>query len=208
VQIDALAGEEWTRDDSVGQMRAIYEHRKRRLAARAGKSEDEGYEDRSLAWQRMQHLALGAQGDVLVWVRERGNSQNQVMNRVLRELDLEEERLEPLPEGGGSPEAAGRAFGEQWCFLPIGALVVDFALTIAISIAAAGSALIAYAPGLAPARIPLALGLVALVAGLTWFGHGGRVIFAVPGGVSWLIVLGYRRRALSPLARISFAGVP
>jgi amino acid permease-like protein len=82
-----------------------------------------------------------------------------------------------FPEGGGSPEAAGRAFGEEWSFLPIGALIVDFALTIAISIAAAGSALIAYVPALAPERIPLAMALLALVAALTWFGHGGRLIF-------------------------------
>jgi hypothetical protein len=82
-------------------------------------------------------------------------------------------------EGGGSPEAAGRAFGEEWSFLPIGALIVDFALTIAISVAAAGSALIAYVPALAAVRIPLALALVALVAGLTWFGHGGRLVFAL-----------------------------
>jgi amino acid transporter len=84
-----------------------------------------------------------------------------------------------FPQGGGSPEAAGRAFGEAWSFLPIGALVVDFALTIAISIAAAGSALIAYLPALADLRIPLALALVVVVAALTWFGHGGRMIFAV-----------------------------
>jgi hypothetical protein len=87
--------------------------------------------------------------------------------------------VKAFPEGGGSPEAAGRAFGEEWSFLPIGALIVDFALTIAISIAAAGSALIAYVPSLAPERIPLAMALVVLVAGLTWFGHGGRLIFAV-----------------------------
>jgi Amino acid permease len=87
--------------------------------------------------------------------------------------------VKAFPEGGGSPEAAGRAFGEEWSFLPIGALVVDFALTIAISIAAAGSALIAYIPGLAPFRIELALVLVAVVAALTWLGHGGRLIFAL-----------------------------
>src|SRR4029453_3089175 len=84
-----------------------------------------------------------------------------------------------FPEGGGSPEAAGRAFGEEWSFLPIGALIVDFALTIAISIAAAGSALISYVPALASGLIPLALALVLLVAGLTWLGHGGRLVFAV-----------------------------
>ena len=84
-----------------------------------------------------------------------------------------------FPQGGGSPEAAGRAFGEAWSFLPIGALVVDFALTIAISIAAAGSALIAFAPALASLRIPLALVLLVAVAGLTWFGHGGRLLFGL-----------------------------
>ena len=84
-----------------------------------------------------------------------------------------------FPEGGGSPEASGRAFGVEWSFLPIGALVVDFALTIAISIAAAGSALIALVPGVAAARIPIDLLVVAAVAGLTWFGHGGRLVFAV-----------------------------
>jgi hypothetical protein len=83
-----------------------------------------------------------------------------------------------FPKGGGSPEAAGRAFGEGWTFLPIGALIVDFALTIAISIAAAASALIAFLPAAAPARIPIALALVAIVAGMTWFGHGGRLVFA------------------------------
>jgi amino acid transporter len=70
-----------------------------------------------------------------------------------------------FPEGGGSPEASGRAFGVEWSFLPIGALVVDFALTIAISIAAAGSAVIALAPGLAAMRIPIDLVVVAAVAG-------------------------------------------
>lgn len=91
-----------------------------------------------------------------------------------------------FPEGGGSPEAAGRAFGEEWSFLPIGALVVDFALTIAISIAAAGSAVIAYLPAVGSGRIALDLALVALVAGLTWFGHGARLIFSV---MTWLFLI-------------------
>jgi CPA1 family monovalent cation:H+ antiporter len=44
-EIDALAGEDWTRDETVQRMRNMYEYRKRRLAARAGKIEDDGYED-------------------------------------------------------------------------------------------------------------------------------------------------------------------
>jgi hypothetical protein len=84
-----------------------------------------------------------------------------------------------FPLGGGSAEAAARAFGTAWVFLPIGALIVDFVLTITISIAAAVSAVIAYLPGLASIRILLGLALLLAVAGLTWFGHGGRLTFAV-----------------------------
>lgn len=84
-----------------------------------------------------------------------------------------------FPMGGGSAEAAARAFGTGWVFIPIGALIVDFVLTITISVAAGVSALIAYLPSLAPFRILLGLALLVLVAGLTWFGHGGRLTFAV-----------------------------
>ncbi len=83
-----------------------------------------------------------------------------------------------FPEGGGDAAATGAAFGEGWAFVPLGSLIVDYALTITISVAAGASAIIAYLPGLASFRIPLALGLLALVAGLSWFGHGGRSIFA------------------------------
>jgi amino acid transporter len=83
-----------------------------------------------------------------------------------------------FPEGGGAAAAAGKAFGEGWAFVPIGALIVDFVLTIAISVAAGASAIIDYIPGLAPDRVPLALALLVFVAGLTWFGHLGRAIFA------------------------------
>ena len=93
-QIDALAGEEWTRDDTVERMRAFYEYRKRRLAAQAGKIEDEGYEDRSLAYQQMLQLVLEAQREALLRMRSDGELSNEVMNRIMRELDLEESRLE------------------------------------------------------------------------------------------------------------------
>ena len=83
-----------------------------------------------------------------------------------------------FPEGGGDAAATGAAFGEGWAFLPLGSLIVDYALTIAISVAAGASAIIAYVPGLAPFRILLALGLLVVVAGVTWLGHGGRSIFA------------------------------
>jgi CPA1 family monovalent cation:H+ antiporter len=93
-QIDALATEEWTRDDTMERLRGAYEYRKRRLAARAGKIEDDGYEDRSLAYQQAVQIVLGAQRDALVQLRREGTISNETMNRVIRELDLEESRLE------------------------------------------------------------------------------------------------------------------
>lgn len=84
-----------------------------------------------------------------------------------------------FPEGGGDAAATGAAFGEGWAFLPLGSLIVDYALTITISAAAGASAIIAYVPSLASSRIPLALAFLVVVAGLTWFGHGGRMVFAV-----------------------------
>ncbi len=84
-----------------------------------------------------------------------------------------------FPEGGGAAAATGAAFGEGWAFLPIGALIVDFVLTIAISVSAAASAVIAVLPELAPWRAELALLVLLAVAGLIWFGHLGRAVFAV-----------------------------
>jgi CPA1 family monovalent cation:H+ antiporter len=93
-QIDALGAEEWTRDETIERMRAMYQYRKRRLAARAGKIDDDGYEDRSLAYQQMVQIVLSAQRDALLQLRADGDLSNEAMNRILRELDLEESRLE------------------------------------------------------------------------------------------------------------------
>jgi CPA1 family monovalent cation:H+ antiporter len=93
-QVNALAGEDWVSRDKVEKMRALYEFRKRRLAARAGKIEDDGYEDRSLAYQQMQQLVLSAQREALLRMRSEGELSNEVMNRILHELDLEESGLE------------------------------------------------------------------------------------------------------------------
>jgi amino acid transporter len=83
-----------------------------------------------------------------------------------------------FPEGGGGARSVGTAYGDAWAFIPLGALLVDFVITVAISCAAGASAIIAYVPSLGPERTLLALLLTVLVAVGISFGHRGRVGFA------------------------------
>jgi amino acid transporter len=84
-----------------------------------------------------------------------------------------------FPEGGGGAAATGQAFGEAWAFVPVGALVVDFVLTISISVASGASNIVAYLPELAPFQIVLALGLLLVVGAISWFGHSARSLFGL-----------------------------
>jgi CPA1 family monovalent cation:H+ antiporter len=93
-RLDELEAEDWTRNETIERMRALYAYRKRRFAARAGKIEDDGYEDRSLVYQQMMQNVLAAQRDALIRLRSDGDLSNETMNRIFRELDLEESRLE------------------------------------------------------------------------------------------------------------------
>jgi monovalent cation/hydrogen antiporter len=93
-RLEELAGEEWTRDDTVERMRGLYQFRRRRLKARAGYLADDGYQDRSLAYQRLVRELLEAQRREIVRLRNQGEISNEVMHRIERDLDLEDSRLE------------------------------------------------------------------------------------------------------------------
>ena len=89
-----LAGADWTRDDTVERLQGMYDFRRRRLKARGGYLEDDGAEDRSLAYQRLLRELLQAQRQAIVQLRNQGAISNDVMHRIERELDLEDTRLE------------------------------------------------------------------------------------------------------------------
>jgi monovalent cation/hydrogen antiporter len=93
-RLEELAGEEWTRDDTVERMRGLYQFRRRRLKARAGYQADDGYQDRSLAYQQLVRELLEAQRREIVRLRNQGEISNEVMHRIERDLDLEDSRLE------------------------------------------------------------------------------------------------------------------
>jgi Na+/H+ antiporter len=93
-RLEELAGQEWTREDTVERMRGLYQFRRRRLKARAGYLADDGVQDRSLAYQRLVRELLEAQRREIVRLRNRGEISNEVMHRIERDLDLEDARLE------------------------------------------------------------------------------------------------------------------
>ena len=93
--LDALAAEDWPREQSIERARRLYEYRMRRFKTRAGKiPDDDGIETGSLLYQRMMHEVFAAQRDALVDLRNGRVISSEVMRRVERELDLEEARLE------------------------------------------------------------------------------------------------------------------
>ena len=93
-RLDELAEEDWTMSDTIERMRGLYKYRAKRFAAQGGLVEDDGYEDRTQAYQRLTHELLAAQREALVRLRNEGAISSEVMRRVERDLDLEESRLE------------------------------------------------------------------------------------------------------------------
>jgi Na+/H+ antiporter len=96
-RVDELENEDWTQEETIERVRALYNFRQRRFRARAGKIEqdgDENIEDRSMAYQRLMHEIYASQRTALVTLRNERRISADVMRRVERELDLEEQRLE------------------------------------------------------------------------------------------------------------------
>ena len=92
-----LADEGRVREDTAGRMRELYEYRRRRFAVRHSEQaesgeEGDGYEERSLAYQRFRRELLGAERAELLRLRSEGRISDEVRRRV--ERDLEDARLE------------------------------------------------------------------------------------------------------------------
>jgi monovalent cation/hydrogen antiporter len=93
-RLDELAGAGWTPQEKVERLRGVYQHRRQGLSARAGFEEADGFQERSLAYQRLAHELLEAQRTTIVRLRNQGVISNDVMHRIERDLDLEDSRLE------------------------------------------------------------------------------------------------------------------
>jgi CPA1 family monovalent cation:H+ antiporter len=93
-RLEELAGEDWVREDTAERMRALYRFRARRFAARFDDEDDGQIEERSQDYQRLRRELLDAERQAVVELRRQGRINDAVMNRVQRDLDLEDARLD------------------------------------------------------------------------------------------------------------------
>jgi monovalent cation/hydrogen antiporter len=93
-RLDELLGEDWVRDDTAERLRGLYGFRKNRFASRFEDGDDGGIEQQSQAYQRLRRELLDAERDAVVDMRRRGEISGDVERGLLRDLDLEDARLE------------------------------------------------------------------------------------------------------------------
>ena len=93
-RLDELIGEDWVREDTAERMRGLYDFRRNRFSSRFDESSDGAIEQQSQAYQRLRHELLDAERNAIAQMRHQGEISSDVERRVLRDLDLEDARLE------------------------------------------------------------------------------------------------------------------
>jgi len=93
-RLEELLDEDWVREDTAERMRGLYDFRRNRFGARLDGSDDGGIEARSQDYQRLRRELLNAERSAVVALRNEGKISEDVMQRVTRDLDLEDSRLD------------------------------------------------------------------------------------------------------------------
>ena len=93
-RLDELVAEGGVREDTAERVRGSYTFRRDRFASRFDDSDDGRIEERSQSYQRLRRELLAAEHRAVLELRRRGVINDDVMNRVQRDLDLEAERLD------------------------------------------------------------------------------------------------------------------
>lgn len=110
--------------------------------------------------------------------------------------------IKAYPSGGGDYEVASKNLGEPAAVVVASALLVDYVLTVAVSIASGVDNIISAIPELNPWRIEFAVGFVVLIMAVNLRGvRESSKAFAIPtyvfiGSVAVMIVVGLARVAL------------
>jgi Na+/H+ antiporter len=93
-RLDELATEDWVREDTVERMRGAYRFRSTRFRARYEGVDEDGAEERSQQYQRLRRELLDAERQAVLTLRNDGVITEEVMQRVQRDIDLEDSRLD------------------------------------------------------------------------------------------------------------------
>jgi len=93
-RLEELANEEWVRDDTIERLRGSYRFRSNRFRARYEGVDEEGVEERSAQFQRLRRELLDAERQAVIALRNDGRITEEVMQRVQRDIDLEDSRLD------------------------------------------------------------------------------------------------------------------
>jgi monovalent cation/hydrogen antiporter len=93
-RLEELADEDWVREDTLERMRGMYRFRADRFGQRVEGQPDGSTEERSRDYQRLRRELLGAERAAVVELRRAGVISDDVMNRVLRDIALEDVRLD------------------------------------------------------------------------------------------------------------------
>jgi CPA1 family monovalent cation:H+ antiporter len=93
-RLDELVDEDWVREDTAERMRGLYGFRRNRFASRFDDQSDGAIEEQSQAYQRLRRELLDAERAAVTQLGREGVISGDVVNRVRRDLDLEDARLD------------------------------------------------------------------------------------------------------------------
>ena len=93
-RLEELLDEEWVREDTAERMRGLYTFRQERFRSRFDPDGDSSADERSRDYQRLRRELLDAERGAVEELRRQGRIDDDVMRRVVRDLDLEDARLE------------------------------------------------------------------------------------------------------------------
>jgi CPA1 family monovalent cation:H+ antiporter len=93
-RLDELVDEDWVGADTAERMRGLYGFRQNRFRSRFDSEDDGAIETQSQNYQRLRRELLDAERDAVVALGREGTISGDVVNRVRRDLDLEDARLD------------------------------------------------------------------------------------------------------------------
>jgi monovalent cation/hydrogen antiporter len=93
-RLEELEDEDWVREDTLERVRGMFNFRRQRFRSRFDPESDGSIESRSLDYQRLLRELLVAERNAVFDLRRQQRIDDLVMRRVIRDLDLEEARLD------------------------------------------------------------------------------------------------------------------